>query len=155
MTHELLGQLGARKETFTQNPVSIEQMGELIDMVQDGSITGEHILHKLVFSALTSTQGTSGKTLLHHMITHRSREMPSKLAADLSLAALSENSSSDSLKRLCEEAIAALPEEAGVVRKGNERVIMKLVGKVMRDSRGRADAKAATDLLKELLLPKQ
>jgi aspartyl-tRNA(Asn)/glutamyl-tRNA(Gln) amidotransferase subunit B len=89
------------------------------------------------------------------MITHRSREMPSKLAADLSLAALSENSSSDSLKRLCEEAIAALPEEAGVVRKGNERVIMKLVGKVMKDSRGRADAKAAAGLLKELLLPKQ
>ncbi|KIM76374.1 hypothetical protein PILCRDRAFT_77807 [Piloderma croceum F 1598] len=138
MTHELLGQLGARKETFTQNPVSVEQMGELIDMVQDGSITG-----------------TSGKTLLHHMITHRSREMPSKLAADLSLAALSKNSLSDSLKKLCEEAIAALPEEAGVVRKGNERVIMKLVGKVMKDSRGRADAKAATDLLKELLLPKQ
>jgi Asp-tRNA(Asn)/Glu-tRNA(Gln) amidotransferase B subunit len=53
MTHELLGQLGARKETFTQNPVSIEQMGELIDMVQDGSITGEHILQKLILSALT------------------------------------------------------------------------------------------------------
>lgn len=40
MTHELLGQLTARKETFSQNPVSIEQMGELIDIVQDGSITG-------------------------------------------------------------------------------------------------------------------
>jgi aspartyl-tRNA(Asn)/glutamyl-tRNA(Gln) amidotransferase subunit B len=81
--------------------------------------------------------------------------MPSKLAADLSLVAFSEtSSSSDSLRRLCEDAIAALPAEANVVRKGNERVIMKLVGKVMKESRGRADAKAATDLLKELLLPK-
>jgi aspartyl-tRNA(Asn)/glutamyl-tRNA(Gln) amidotransferase subunit B len=89
------------------------------------------------------------------MITNRSREMPSKLAVDLSLAALSENSSSDSLKRLCDDAIATLPEEADVVRKGNERVIMKLVGRVMKDSRGRADAKATTEMLKELLLPKQ
>jgi len=90
------------------------------------------------------------------MITNRSREMPSKLAADLSLAALSEtSSSSDLLRRICEDAVAALPEEAGLVRKGNEKVIMKIVGKVMKDSRGRADAKAATDLLKVLLLPKQ
>jgi aspartyl-tRNA(Asn)/glutamyl-tRNA(Gln) amidotransferase subunit B len=90
------------------------------------------------------------------MITHRSPEMPSKLAVDLSLAAFSEtSSSSDGLRRLCEEAIAALPEEADVVRKGNEKVIMKLVGKVMKESRGRADAKGATELLKELLLPKQ
>ena len=42
MTHELLGQLALRKETFTQNPVSVEQMAELIDMVQNGSITGKH-----------------------------------------------------------------------------------------------------------------
>ena len=90
------------------------------------------------------------------MITHRSPEMPSKLAADLSLAAFSDtSSSSDLLRRLCDDAIAALPEEADVARKGNERVIMKLVGKVMKQSRGRANAKAATDLLKEILLPKQ
>lgn len=47
MTHELLGQLAARKETFTQNPVSVEQMGELIDLVQNGGITGEYILSEL------------------------------------------------------------------------------------------------------------
>lgn len=82
--------------------------------------------------------------------------MPSKLAADLLLTAFSEKPSSPhSLRKLCEEAIAALPEEADVVRRGNERVIMKLVGKVMQDSRGRADAKVAAELLKDLLLPRQ
>jgi aspartyl-tRNA(Asn)/glutamyl-tRNA(Gln) amidotransferase subunit B len=40
MTHELLGQLAARKQTFNRNAVSVKQMGELIDMVQNGSITG-------------------------------------------------------------------------------------------------------------------
>jgi aspartyl-tRNA(Asn)/glutamyl-tRNA(Gln) amidotransferase subunit B len=40
ITHELLGQLAARKETFKNNKLSVEQMGELIDLVQDGTITG-------------------------------------------------------------------------------------------------------------------
>jgi aspartyl-tRNA(Asn)/glutamyl-tRNA(Gln) amidotransferase subunit B len=40
MTHELLGQLAARDETFSDNPVSVAQLGELIDLVQDGKITG-------------------------------------------------------------------------------------------------------------------
>jgi hypothetical protein len=41
MTHELLGQLAARKETFSDNPVSVEQLGELVDMVQGGKVTGD------------------------------------------------------------------------------------------------------------------
>ena len=60
-----------------------------------------------------------------------------------------------SLKQLCEDAIAASPQEAEAVRKGKEKVIMRLVGHIMKESRGRADAKAARDMLKELLLPKQ
>jgi aspartyl-tRNA(Asn)/glutamyl-tRNA(Gln) amidotransferase subunit B len=150
-----LGQLATRKETFTQNPVSIEQMGELIDMVQDGHITGAYPLTGYIETD-SAAPGTSGKVLLRHMITQVSLEMPSKLAGDLSLAAFSEtDSASDALRRLCEDAITALPEEASVVRKGNEKVIMKLVGRVMKDSRGRADAKGAGELLRELLLPKR
>lgn len=80
--------------------------------------------------------------------------MPEKIAAEMSLMALTGTSSSDSLRKLCEEVIAALPVEADVVRSGNEKVIMKLVGRIMKESRGRADAKAATDLFKEILLTK-
>jgi hypothetical protein len=40
MTHELLGQLSANRRSFNDNVVSVDQMGELIDMVQEGSITG-------------------------------------------------------------------------------------------------------------------
>lgn len=93
---------------------------------------------------------------MRHIITHRSAEKPSKVAADLALVALSQSETSsctNSLKDLCEAAIAALPAEADVVREGNERVIMKLVGRVMKESRGRADAKVVTDLLRHMLLP--
>ena len=44
MIHELLGQLAARKETFGDNPVSVAQMGELVDMVQCGKMTGVYIV---------------------------------------------------------------------------------------------------------------
>ena len=29
-----------RDETFKENPMSVEQMGELIDLVRDGKVTG-------------------------------------------------------------------------------------------------------------------
>jgi aspartyl-tRNA(Asn)/glutamyl-tRNA(Gln) amidotransferase subunit B len=41
MTHELLGQLALRKEAFGDNVVSVGQMGELIDLVQNGYVTGK------------------------------------------------------------------------------------------------------------------
>lgn len=44
MTHELLGQLSLRKETFRDNHMSVKQMGELIDMVQSGKITGNNFV---------------------------------------------------------------------------------------------------------------
>lgn len=43
MTHELLGQLAARKETFKDNCVTVEQMGDLVDMVQTGKMTGQSL----------------------------------------------------------------------------------------------------------------
>lgn len=42
MTHELLGQLASQKMTFQQNTISAAQLGELIDMVQSGTITGNY-----------------------------------------------------------------------------------------------------------------
>ncbi|KAF9219667.1 GatB-domain-containing protein [Gyrodon lividus] len=97
MTHELLGQLAACKETFSDNPVSMEQMGKLIDMVQSGKVTG-----------------TSGKTLLCHIITSHSTASPSTLAQQLSLLAISDDDSA-LVEKWCSEAIEALPEEADKV----------------------------------------
>ncbi|KAG0702424.1 GatB/GatE catalytic domain-containing protein [Suillus ampliporus] len=133
MTHELLGQLTARKETFSDNPVSIEQLGELIDLVQDGKITG-----------------TSGKSLLKHIIANRSSSAPSVLAQELSLEAVPQDDNA-TIRAWCVETIEALPEEAEAVRQGNPRVLNKLVGRVMQLSRGRADAQNARVVLEDIL----
>ncbi len=49
ITHELLGQLAFRNETFKENPITIEQMGELVDLVQAGKVTGMFILRACHF----------------------------------------------------------------------------------------------------------
>ncbi|GBE79803.1 Glutamyl-tRNA(Gln) amidotransferase subunit B, mitochondrial [Sparassis crispa] len=132
ITHELLGQLAFRQETFQENPMSVEQMGDLIDLVQSGKLTG-----------------TSGKTILRHILTHRSPELPSTLAERLSLLTVLDDSTS--LEQWCSEAITVLPEEAKVVRGGNVKVINKIMGRVMKLSRGTADAQAVRAMLLRML----
>lgn len=41
----LFGQLAARNQTFSENPITAVQLGSLIDMVQSGVITGEPSPH--------------------------------------------------------------------------------------------------------------
>ncbi|KAG6844528.1 hypothetical protein H0H87_006184 [Tephrocybe sp. NHM501043] len=148
MTHELLGQLAARKESFKDNQLSVEQLGELIDLVQDKTITG-----------------TSGKLLLRHMLANPSQALPQQIATELQLTAFQASPGSMSnltspgsskfsseIHVICADAIAAMPAEVNAVRKGNKNVLNKIVGRVMKDTRGRADARTLKALLEELIL---
>lgn len=94
--------------------------------------------------------GTSGKTILRHILTTRSLEMPSALAAKLQLLT-SPDADGSALEEWCIHAIEAMPRESEAIRKGNMNVLNKLLGHVMKTSRGRADAQAARTLLQRLL----
>ncbi|OCH94280.1 Glutamyl-tRNA-Gln amidotransferase B subunit [Obba rivulosa] len=131
ITHELLGQLAFRKETFSDNPMTTEQMGELIDMVQEKKITG-----------------TSGKEILRHILTTRTAKPPSELAKELNMLAVSDD---NVLERWCSAAISALPQEAEKVHKGNANAVNRLVGYVMKASKGTANAQAVKTALLEML----
>ncbi|KAH9948793.1 Glutamyl-tRNA amidotransferase B subunit [Amylocystis lapponica] len=131
ITHELLGQLAYRRETFAQNAVSAAQMGDLVDLVRRGFVTG-----------------TAGKVILREMMARRSLDMPWQIAQELSLMSRGDGAE---LEKWCAEAIAALPEEAEVVRRGNEKVVNKIVGHVMKASRGTANAQAIRVTLLRML----
>ncbi|KAJ7644265.1 Glutamyl-tRNA amidotransferase subunit B, mitochondrial [Roridomyces roridus] len=128
MVHELVGRLHTSKLTFADNPISTAQLGELVDLVQNGSITG-----------------TSGKLLLRKMLAEPNEETTTERARALSL--LVESSSDDETAALCAAAIAALPNEAAAYRKGHENVLNKILGRVMKESRGRADSKRVKECL--------
>jgi len=131
--HELLGQLALRKKQFHENPISVERMGGLIDVVQDGMVTGP-----------------SGKLLLRHMLDHPSSKTPSELAECLGIVA---NRGDDFLERLCAQAIIDMPEEADAMRRGVPNVINKLLGHIMRSSKGTADPQSIRRMLQKLLCP--
>lgn len=74
---------------------------------------------------------------------------PSQLAEELFLMALSDDQ--DLVNDLCLSAIDALPTQAKAVREGNEKVLNRLVGHVMKSSKGRVDVQRVHIRLKELL----
>lgn len=154
ITHELLGQLTSRKETFKENKLSAEQLGEIIDLVQGKKITGT-IYFSLTVSGLdfiTGATGTSGRSLLRHVLAHNSSESPTKLAEQMSL--LVSESDNTSLRTWCKQIIAEMPEESQAIRNGHLNVVNKMVGRVMKLSKGRADAKAVRTTLETLLATK-
>ncbi|KAF7365378.1 Glutamyl-tRNA(Gln) amidotransferase subunit B, mitochondrial [Mycena venus] len=132
MVHELLGRLHAARLTFADNPLSTSQLGELIDLVQSGAITG-----------------TSGKLLLREMLAESSPQTPTERARSLSL--LIASTGELDIGELCAAAIAALPSEAEAFRNGHKNVLNKILGWVMKESRGRTDSKQVRERLISLL----
>ncbi|KAF8709709.1 Glutamyl-tRNA(Gln) amidotransferase subunit A, mitochondrial, partial [Rhizoctonia solani] len=131
LLHELIGQLSFRNQTFVDNPLTPERLGELVDAIESHLITG-----------------TSGKLLMRHLIETRSNLPLSQIIESLGLRAAS---STSELTALCRTAISMLPKESELVAQGNDRVLMKVVGQVMRLSKGTADAQAAREeLLRQL-----
>ena len=75
-----------------------------------------------------------------------------EIAKNLDLIAFSHSSGPRSSKRsqveqgpleqLCAQAMESLPEEVESFRQGNVNVLNRIIGRVMKDSRGRADAQA-------------
>lgn len=94
--------------------------------------------------------GTNAKSILKTRISN-----PTGTSLDLlikSQSSTSTSSSSNDLQTLCEAVIIDLSDEATKVRAGQEKVLMRLVGEVMKRSKGKADAKKVLIVLKDLLM---
>jgi len=131
----LFGQLAARGQTFTENPITVAQLGSLIDMVQSGIITG-----------------SSGKLILRLMLDNPSSKTPEELAREHTLIALDKSDSS--MEAWCREVVESNPEVTDAIRAGNINVVNKLVGRVMKKSRGTADALSVRKLLLKIITVK-
>lgn len=178
MTHELLGQLTARKEGWRENTVSAVRLGGLIDLVVGGVVTGMFIPTSFIIhgdknrtnKCLHLRTGTSGKYLLRHLLANpATTASPSQIAEELKLTALSPSSiprpSSSSasftshdnpdteLHRIIQATLATLPSEVAALRAGHTGVMNKIVGAVMKATRGRADARGVKALVEGAVFP--
>jgi aspartyl-tRNA(Asn)/glutamyl-tRNA(Gln) amidotransferase subunit B len=136
----MFGELSKMEKSFSDRP-SLEHMGELIDLVESGSLTRSS--SKLVLRHLLSNSDISSKSV-------------EEIAKDLDLLSYSsttpsETSASQDLTELCQQAIDALPSEIAAIRAGRTNVLNKVVGWAMKQTRGKADANALRDTLKSIL----
>ncbi|KIY73039.1 Glutamyl-tRNA amidotransferase B subunit [Cylindrobasidium torrendii FP15055 ss-10] len=130
MLNNLLGQLSAHSMEFSSTRVPPEQLGALVDLVTSNTITT-----------------ASGKLLLRHLVAHPSSASVEQVARSLKLV----EDQGDDLSAICQRVVEAMPKEVASFKSGNENVVNRLLGKVMKDTRGRADAHAAKTTLLSLL----
>jgi len=86
------------------------------------------------------------------MLDNPSSKTPEELAKEHSLIALDKSDSS--MEAWCREVVELNPEVAAAIRAGNINVVNKLVGRVMKKSRGTADALSVRKLLLEIITVK-
>ena len=112
-------------------PLSPEKLSELIQIVEEGKVSHSVASQKL-FPALVASPEKS----------------PIKIAEEMNLL---QESDSDSLRELAQQAIAKYPEKVAEYKNGKTGLIGLFMGELMKLSKGKADPKAANQLVKEML----
>lgn len=109
------------------SPVAVERFVEVVDMVANNAVSRQ-----------------AGKKLLQALAAAGETRSAAALADELELLL---DTDEERLREWVAVVIGAHPEEAARLAQGEDRVIDFLVGKVMSQSRGRADPKRVRDLL--------
>jgi aspartyl-tRNA(Asn)/glutamyl-tRNA(Gln) amidotransferase subunit B len=122
---ELQRGLHEHERTMATNPVSPERLGELIDLVQGGTLSA-----------------TAAKDVLVELFT--SEASPRTIVERKGLAQISDTGA---LEEVVAKVVAANPELVDKFRGGKSGVLGALVGQVMRETRGRANPKLVNELL--------
>lgn len=150
--HELMKGLNARNLPFNERYLPAEYLGQLIDLVESGQVTGT-TAKAVIAELLTSAQSGQGDKVAISLASLRDAAASSSspmldLLKQNDLLALN---TKEDLLPLLESALARLPDEVAQVRKGNLKVAMRIVGQVMKDANGRADAKLIHQTILEQL----
>jgi aspartyl-tRNA(Asn)/glutamyl-tRNA(Gln) amidotransferase subunit B len=123
---DLAALLKEQDQDITESPVSAENLGGLIKLINEGKISGKiakEILPKMISS------GDTAETIAEREGLHQI-------------------SDTGALEKIVDETIAANPKQVEQYRSGKQAVIGFLVGQVMKASRGQADPAAVNALLK-------
>ena len=126
---ELLRELEASKTEVESCPITPENLGALIRLIDQGRISGKQ--GKEVFAEMFAT----GKSA-EEIVRQRGLEQVSDVAE---------------IERLVEQAIAANPKQVEQYRAGKEGLLGFFVGQVMKASQGRANPKIVNELLRAKL----
>jgi aspartyl-tRNA(Asn)/glutamyl-tRNA(Gln) amidotransferase subunit B len=121
--------LGLKKNNTEIKMPSAKNMAELSSMITDSLISSR-----------------AGKDILIKIV--KNDESPMKIAKDEGLL---QTSDEGAIRVIVEKVISENPEIVAIYKGGKENVIMSLVGKVIKKSKGSANPQIVIKLLKDLL----
>ena len=127
---ELMAWLNRSNTAFTDSPVSPTMLGQLVQRIQDKTISGK--IAKEVFQAMWNGEGSADEVIASRGLT--------------------QITDSSAIEQAVSDVIARFPDQSEQVRAGQEKVIGFLVGQVMKATSGKANPQAVNDILKKQLL---
>tara|TARA_R110000787_G_scaffold23762_3_gene67603 strand:- start:36 stop:1493 length:1458 start_codon:yes stop_codon:yes gene_type:complete len=130
LTTNLFGALNKRGVGIDESPVTAENLGALVGLIEDGTISSK--IAKDVFEDMLET----GKA-------------PGAIVEEKGLKQITDTGA---IEAIVDQVIADNPGQADEVRGGNEKAIGWFVGQVMKASQGKANPGQVNALLKQKLL---
>ncbi len=126
---ELLGVLNKEGKDITESPVSAAHLGQLLDLMDDGTISGR--IAKDVFGFMVET-GQDPETIVEEK-------------------GLKQVTDTGAIEAIVDQVIAANPDQVAQYKAGKDKLIGFFVGQVMKESKGKANPGAVNTILKEKL----
>jgi aspartyl-tRNA(Asn)/glutamyl-tRNA(Gln) amidotransferase subunit B len=126
----LFGVLNAKGLTVEQSPISAAQLGQLIDLIADGTVSGR--LAKDVFEIMAETS-----------------KDPAAIVAEKGLRQITDTGA---IEAAIDQVIAANADKVAEVKAGKEKLLGWFVGQVMKATGGKANPGAVNELLRKKLL---
>ncbi len=128
LVSELVGQLTKRGEDITSTKVQAKDLARLVELISKGDISSKQ-----------------GKEVLSVML---DGDDPDKIIEERGLKQLSDTSA---IEKLVEEVLDENPTSIEDYKNGKDRALGFLVGQLMKKSKGQANPKMASDMLKDKL----
>ena len=117
------------EKSIEESPVNSEQLGELFDLIQDGTISGRTA--KEVFEEMFTKGGRAGEIV--------------------DAKGLKQISNTDELESMAKNIIEENTEQVSKYKNGNEKLFGWFVGQMMKSTGGTANPKVVNEILKNLL----
>ena len=127
---EVSRRLNASELNFDQNPVTAEQLAQLVARIVDGTVSNNAA--RQVFDALWSGEGQSVDALIE-------------------VKGLKQMNDSGELEKIVDGVLAANPKNVEEYKAGNSKALNALVGQIMKGSKGKANPQQVNDLLRQKL----
>ena len=129
LTSELFGMLNKNALSINESPITPENLGELVDLISDGTISGR--IAKDVFPEMF-------------------KDKKSALAI-INEKGLKQTSDKNQINEIINQILIQNKDKVEEYKKGKDKLFGFFVGQVMKESQGKANPKIVNDLLKDKL----